>query len=122
MEKHFFLLPPPEDKAARWGGSGERVRDGLHDRAQGKQGPNRPQRGGAPGERTQSGKGDDGGHAACPTPQQKDKCRATCQCRACDVLTPEEGQRGRPTPPPPTPTPTKERGEGNEGMARGHGG
>ena len=55
--------------------------------------------GGAPGERTQSGKGDDGGHAACPTPQQKDKCRATCQCRACDVLTPEEGRRGRPPPP-----------------------
>ena len=57
--------------------------------------------GGAPGERTQSGKDEDGGHAACPTPQQKDKCRATCQCRACDVLTPEEGQRGRPPPPHP---------------------
>ena len=52
--------------------------------------------GGAPGERTQNGKGEDGGHAACPTPQQKDKCRATCQCRARDVLTSEEGQRGRP--------------------------
>ena len=57
--------------------------------------------GGAPGERTQSGKGEDGGHAACPTPHQKDKCRATCQCRACDVLTPEEGQRGRPSLPTP---------------------
>ena len=77
--------------------------------------------GGAPGERTQSGKGDDGGHAACPTPQQRDKCRAMCQRRACGVLTPEEGQRGH-LPPPPTPTPTKERGEGSEGVARGHGG
>ena len=93
--------PPPEDKAARRGGSGERVRDGLHDRAQETQAPSRPQRGGGPGERTQSGQGEDGGHAACPTPQQKDKCRATCQCRACDVLTPEEGQRGRPPPPRP---------------------
>ena len=26
--------PPPEDNAAGWGGSGERVRDGPHDRAQ----------------------------------------------------------------------------------------
>ena len=79
--------------------------------------------GGAPGERTQSGQGDDGGHAACPTPQQKDKCRATCQCPACDVLTPEEGQRGRP-PPPPAPTSHthqgKRRGQRGEGEgARG---
>ena len=79
--------------------------------------------GGAPGERTQGGQGDDGGHAACPTPQQKDKCRATCQCRACDVLTPEEGQRGRP-PPPPAPTSHthqgKRRGQRGEGEgARG---
>ena len=76
----------------------------------------------APGERTQSGKGDDGGHEACPTPQQKDRCRAMCQRRACDVLTPEEGQRGRPPPPPQSPTPTKEMGEDSKGMARGQGG
>ena len=63
--------------------------------------------GGAPGERTQSGQGEDGSHAACPTPQQKDKCRATCQCRACEVLTPEGGQRGRPPPPPPPPYPQR---------------
>ena len=70
---------------------------------------------GAPGERTQSGKGDDGGHAACPTPQQKDKCRATCQCLACDVRTPEEGQRGR----PPLPTPNSDT---HQGKGRGQGG
>ena len=59
------------------------------------------QAGGAPGGRTQRGQGEDKGDVACPTPQQEDKCRATCQYRACDVLTPEEGQRGRPTPPRP---------------------
>ena len=57
--------------------------------------------GGAPGEGTQRGQGDDGDHTACPTPQQKNECRDPCQCRACDVLTPEEGQRGRPPPPRP---------------------
>ena len=71
--------------------------------------------------RAQGGKGDDGSRKACPTPQQRDKCRATCQRRACDVLTPEEGQRGPPPPPPTLPT-TKERGEDSEGVARGHGG
>ena len=75
--------------------------------------------GGAPGEQTQSGKGEDGGHAACPTPQQKDKCRATCQCRACDVLTPEEGQRA----PPPHPTPNSHthqgKGRGQRGEVEG---
>ena len=70
--------------------------------------------GGAPGERTQSGKGDDGGQAACPTPQQKDKCRATCLRRACNVLTPEEGQRGR----PPLPTPNSHT---HQGKGRGEG-
>ena len=115
--------PPPEDKAARWGGSGGRVRDGPHDRARRKHVPCKPQRGGAPGERTQREKGDDGSHAACPSPLQRDKCRASCLRRACDVLTPEEGQRGRPPPPPPpSPPPTKERGEGSEEEARGHGG
>ena len=73
--------------------------------------------GGAPGERTQSGKGDDGGQAACPTPQQKDKCRATCQRRACDVLTPEEGQRGR----PPLPTPNSHTHQGKGRGQRGDG-
>ena len=67
---------------------------------------------GAPGERTQGGKGDDEGHEACPTPQQKDKCRAMCQRRACDVLTPEEGQRGRPPLPTPNSHTHQEKGRG----------
>ena len=78
--------------------------------------------GAAPGVRTQGRKGDDGSHTASPPPLQRDKCRASCLRRACDVLTPEDGQRGRPPPPPPSPPPTQERGEDSEETARGHGG
>ena len=63
--------------------------------------------GGAPGERTQGGKGDDGSHTASPPPQQRDKCRASCLRRACDVLTPEDGQRERPPPHPLLPHPPR---------------
>ena len=54
--------------------------------------------GGAPGVRTQGKKGDDGSHTASPLPPplQRDKCRASCLRLACDVLTPEDGQRGVP--------------------------
>ena len=99
--------PPPEDKVARWGGSGERVRDGPRDRARRKHAPCKPQRGGAPGERTQGGKGDDGSHAACPPPLQRDKRRTSCLRRAFDVPTPEDGQRGRPPPHPLLPHPPR---------------
>ena len=59
-----------------------------------------PPAGGAPGVRTQGRKGNDGSHTARPPPPlQRDKCRASCLRRACDVLTPEDGQRG----PPPHP-------------------
>ena len=78
--------PPPKGGGCRKGGAGS--------------GPPSPA-GGAPGGRTQRGQGEDKGHVACPTPQQEDKCRAKCQYRACDVPTPEEGQRGRPPPPRP---------------------
>ena len=37
--------PPPEDKAAGWGGNGERMRDGPHDRARREHAPCMPQRG-----------------------------------------------------------------------------
>ena len=74
--------------------------------------------GGATGVRTQGRKGDDGSHTASPRPLQRDKCRASCLRRACDVLTPEDGQRGRP-PPPPTPYspthPGKGRGQRGDG-------
>ena len=39
-------------------------------------------------------------HGKPPPPLQRDKCRTSCLRRACDVLTPEDGQRGRPPPPP----------------------
>ena len=79
--------------------------------------------GGAPGVRTQGGKGDDRSCTASPPPLQRDKCRTSCLRRACDVLTPEDGQRGRPPPPrPPSPPATQERGEDSEETARGHGG
>ena len=82
--------------------------------------------GGAPGVRTQGTKGDDGSHTASPPPLQRDECRASRLRRACDVLTPEDGQRGRP-PPPPTPFspthPGKGRGQpgGGEGTWGGGG-
>ena len=79
-------LRPPKGGGCRKGGAGSS--------------PPSPA-GGAPGECMQRGQGEDKGHAACLTPQQEDKCRAACQCRACDVLTPEEGQRGRSPPPRP---------------------
>ena len=54
---------------------------------------------------------------APPPPLQRDKCRASCLRRACDVLTPEDGQRGRPPPPTPfSPThPRKGRGQHGDG-------
>ena len=90
--------PPPEDKAARWGGSGERVRDGPHDRARRKHAPCKPQRGGHRGCERRVGRATTGATRQAPPPLQRDKCRASCLRRACDVLTPEDGQRGRPPP------------------------
>ena len=54
-----------------------------------------------------------------PPRLQRDKCRASCLRRACDVLTSEDGQRG-PPPPTPSPPPTQGRGEDSEETARGH--
>ena len=112
--------PPPEDKAARWGGSGERVRDGPHDRARRKHAPCKPQRGGAPGERTQGRKGDDGSHTASPPPppaegQVPRLVPAPCLRRAY-----ARGRTAR-TPPPPTPfSPTHPRkGRGQHGDGEG---
>ena len=109
--------PPPEDKAARWGGSGERVRDGPHDRARRKHAPCKPQRGGHRGSERRVGRAMTGATRLAPPPLQRDKCRASCLRRACDVLTPEDGQRGRPPPPTPfSPThPRKGRGQHGDG-------
>ena len=104
---------PLADKAAGWGGSGERVRDGPHDRPRREHAPCNPQAGGLPGEQTQGRKGEDGSHTASPPPPlQRDKCLASCLHRAGDVLTPEHRQRGRPPPTHFSPTnPGKGRGQ-----------
>ena len=72
--------------------------------------------GGAPGVRTQGRKGDNGSHTAPPL--QRDKCRASCLRRACDVLPPEDGQRGRPPPHPLLPTHSG-KGRGQRGDGKG---
>ena len=113
--------PPPEDTAEGWGGSGKRVRDEPHDHAQREHTPCKPQRGDHRGCDRSKGRVTTGATRQAPPPLQRDKCRASCLRRACDVLTPEDGQRGRPPPPPPSP-PTQERGEDSEETARGHGG
>ena len=68
--------------------------------------------------RPQGGKGDDGSRKACPPPLQRDKCRTSCLRRACDVPTPEDGQRGRPPPTPYTPT-HQGKGRGQRGGGEG---
>ena len=100
--------PPPKDKAAGWGGSGERVRDGPHDRARREHAPCKPQQGGPPGVRTQGREGDDGSHTASPPPP----CKGTGAApRACAVLASclrhacYEGKTTSPPPPPHTPPP-----------------
>ena len=97
----------PEDKAARWGGNGERVRDGPHGRARRKHAPCKPQRGGHRGCERRVGRATTGATRQAPPPLQRDECRASCLRRACDVLTPEDGQRGRPPPHPLLPHPPR---------------
>ena len=60
--------PPPEDKAARWGNSGERVRDGPHDRARRKHAPCKPQRGGHQGCECRVGRATTGATRQAPPP------------------------------------------------------
>ena len=92
--------PSPEDIAAGWGGSGERVRDEPHDRAQREHAPCKPRRGDHRGCDRRKGRVTTGATWQAPPHLQRDKCRASCLRRACDVLTPEDGQRGRPPPHP----------------------
>ena len=111
---------PPADKAAGWGGSRERVRDRPHDRARRELAPSKPATGGPPGVRTQSRKGDEGGHTANPPP-----CRGTRAApRACTVLATCIRQRTVSKGAPPTPLSPAHpgRGEDSEGTARGHAG
>ena len=99
--------PPPEDKAARWGGSGERVRDGPHDRARREHAPCKPQRGDHRGCERRVGRATTGAtRHAPPPPQQRDRCRASCLRRACVVpATCVQRRGGDKAPPPPPPPP-----------------
>ena len=114
--------PPPEDKVARWGGSGERVRDGLHGRAQGKQAPCSPQRGGHRGSEHRVGRAMTGATRRTPLPSRRTSAAPRASAVPATCLRRRKGSEGASPSPPPTPTPTEERGEGSEGMARGHGG
>ena len=105
--------PPPVDKAARWGGSGERVRDGPHDRARRKQAP-----AGQPGVRTHGRKGNDGSHTATPPP-----CRGTSAApRACAMLATCLRQRtDSESAPPPHPFSLTRPGKGRGQQGGGEG-
>ena len=98
--------PPPEDKAAGWGGSGERVRDGPHDRARREHAPCKPQRGDHWGCEHRVGRATTGAtrHAAPPAEGQVPRLvPAPCLRRACDMRA-TKGRRQAPpphTPPPP---------------------
>ena len=114
--------PPPEDKVARRGGGGERVRDGPHDRAQGKQAPCRPRRGGHRGSARRVGRAKTGATRRAPLPSRRTSAAPRASAVPATCLRRRKGSESAPPSQPPTPTPTKERGEGSEGKARGHGG
>ena len=93
--------PPPEDNAAGWGGSGERVRDGPHDRAQREHAPCEPQRGGHRGCDRRVGRATTGATRLAPPPppaqgQVPRLVPAPCSRRAY-----ARGQAARKPPPPP---------------------
>ena len=94
--------PPPEDKAAGWGGSGERVRDGPHDRVRREHAPCKPQRGDHRGCERRVERATTGATRHAPPP-----CRGTGAApRACAVLASclrHACNEGKTTsPPPPT--------------------
>ena len=103
--------PPPEDKAAGWGGSGERVRDGPHDRARREHAPCKPQRGDHRGCARRVGRATTGATRQAPLP-----CRGTGAApRACAVLASclrHACYEGKTTPPPPPHTPPPPQGWG----------
>ena len=112
--------PPPEDTAAGWGGSGGRVGDGPHDRAQREHAPCKPQQGDHRCCDRRRGRVTTGATRQAPPP-----CRGTSAApRACAVLATCLRQRtdSDDAPPPPSPPPTQERGEDSEETARGLGG
>ena len=80
--------PPPKDKAAGWGGSGERVRDGTHDRARREHAPGKPQRGDHRGCERKVERATTGATRHAPPPAEGQVPRlvpASCLRRACDM-------------------------------------
>ena len=90
---------PPEDKPAGWRGSGERVRDGPHDRAQWEHAPCTPQRGDHRGCDRRVGRATTGATRQAPPPPAEGQVPrlvpAPCSRRAY-----ARGQAARPPPPP----------------------
>ena len=115
--------PPPEDKAAGWGGSGERVRDGPHDRARREHAPCKPQRGDHRGcERRVERATTEATRHAPPPPAKGQVPRlvpAPCLRRACDMRATKGRRQAPPPPPPQTHTPPPPQGWG---MKVGRGG
>ena len=110
--------PLPEDRAARWGGSGGRVRDGPHDRARRKHAPCKPQRGGHRGCERRVGRATTGATRQAPPAAEGQVPRlvpAPCLRRAY-----ARGRTAR-APPPPTPfSPTQPgKGQGQQGGGEG---
>ena len=117
--------PPPEDTAAGWGGSGTRVRDEPHDRAQREHAPCKPQRGDHRGCDRRKGRVTTGATRQAPPPpaegQVPSLVPAPCLRRAYAI-----GRTAR-TPPPPLPSPppsqerarTARRQQGDMGGGRG---
>ena len=99
--------PPPEDKAARWGGSGERVRDGLHDRAQEKQAPNRPHRGGHRGSARRVGRAMTGATRRAPHPSRRISAVPRASAVPATCLRRRKGSEGAPPPRPHLPHPPR---------------
>ena len=80
--------PPPKDKAAGRGGSGERVRDGPHDRARKEHAPCEPQRGDDRGCERRIGGATMGATRHAPPPVEGQVPRlvpAPCLRPACDM-------------------------------------
>ena len=92
--------PPPEDNAAGWGGSGERVRDGPHDRARRGHAPCKPQRGDDRGCERRVERVTTGATRHAPPPLQRDGCRASCLRRARVVPATSVQRREDDKPPP----------------------
>ena len=98
--------PPPEDKAAGWGGSGVSLPDRPHDRARREHAPCKPQRGDHQGCERRVQRATTGATRHAPPPAEGQVPRLVpvpCFFRACDMRA-TKGRRQAPppvTPPPP---------------------